>query len=136
MDRLEHFASVLTERSFFDALAAPLCVTGDGVDRVTLYLKAETSDFIRFNHAAVRQATHVSQGYATLAVVHGARRIESTLSLTGRLDTDLATLLAERSALQAQLADVPDDPYLQLPEAITSRVFISIGASCWRPTRR
>ena len=120
MDRLEHFASVLTERSFFDALAAPLCVTGDGVDRVTLYLKAETSDFIRFNHAAVRQATHVSQGYATLAVVHGARRIESTLSLTGRLDTDLATLLAERSALQAQLADVPDDPYLQLPEAITS----------------
>ena len=36
----------------------------------TLFLQAEASDFVRFNHAAVRQATHVTQGHATLAVVN------------------------------------------------------------------
>ena len=51
----------LTEKSFFDALADAVCTPVDGAERVTLNLKAETSDFIRFNRAAVRQATHVRQ---------------------------------------------------------------------------
>lgn len=106
----------VTTRPFFEALAAELCVAAGGVERVTLYLKAEESDFIRFNHGAVRQATHVCQGHATLAVVQGARRIEATLSLTGRLDADRAALLAQRAVLLAQLPDVPPDPYLLLPD--------------------
>ena len=99
----------LTERVYFDALADGVCRAVAGTDRVTLYLKAESSDFIRFNHGAVRQATHVEQGYATLAVVRGARRIETTVALTGRLDADIADLLAERGALIAGLSDVPED---------------------------
>jgi predicted Zn-dependent protease len=110
----------LTEKSTFDALSAAVCTADSGADRVTLALRSEQSDFIRFNHGAVRQATHVTQGYATLAVVSGARRIDTTLSLTGRLDADIAALLAERAVLLTQLVDVPDDPYLLLPEAITS----------------
>jgi predicted Zn-dependent protease len=105
--------------SFFDTLAAELCTAIDGADRITLYLAAEDSHFIRFNRAAVRQATHVRQCNATLAVVQGARRIESTLSLTGQVDADLATLLAERAALLAQLPDVPEDPYLLLPDEVS-----------------
>ncbi len=115
-----HAGSPLTDRATFDALAAAVCTTDSGVDRVTLALKSEESDFIRFNHAAVRQATHVSQGYATLAVVSGGRRIDTTQSLTGRLDADIATLRSQRSLLMAQLADVPEDPYLLLPDAVTS----------------
>ncbi len=115
-----HAGSPLTDKFAFDALAAAVCVADSGDERVTLSLKSEDSDFIRFNRAAVRQATHVSQGYATLAVVSGGRRIDTTLSLTGRLDVDTATLRSQRSLLMAQLADVPEDPYLLLPDAVTS----------------
>jgi predicted Zn-dependent protease len=108
----------VTSRDSFESLAADVCVPVDGADRVTLYLKAEASDFIRFNRGAVRQATRVDQGSATLAVVQGQRRIETTLSLTGRLDADLAALRAQRAVQVAQLADVPDDPYLLLPEEV------------------
>ena len=108
----------LTDKSHFHELADSVCVPVPGADRVTLYLAAESSDFIRFNHAAVRQATHVSQGYATLAVTRGQRRVEAQLSLTGRMELDASALLAERAALLSQLANVPEDPYLLQPEDI------------------
>jgi predicted Zn-dependent protease len=108
----------VTSRSYFDSLAEDVCVATGGADRVTLYLKAEESDFIRFNGGAVRQATHVNQGYATVAVVQGSRRIETTLSLSGRPDADRAALLAQRTVLLAQLPDVPEDPYLLLPDEV------------------
>jgi predicted Zn-dependent protease len=107
-----------TSPAAFQALAAAACAPRDGVDRVTLYLQAEASDFIRFNRAAVRQVTQVHQAYATLAVVRGARRVEAVVSLSARLDEDAARLLAEREALVAALDEVPDDPFLQLPEAL------------------
>jgi predicted Zn-dependent protease len=106
-------------RRFFDALADAVCTATDGLDRTTLLLKAEASDFVRFNRAAVRQATQVEQAYATLGVVRGARRLESRVSLTGRLDADSATLRDERAALTTMLDDVADDPYLLLPETAT-----------------
>ncbi len=109
-----------TRKDYFEALAQAICQPTAGAERVTLYLHAEDSDFIRFNRAAVRQATHVEQGYATVAVVQGARRIESTRSVTGRADEDATALQAERDDLVALMADVPEDPYLLLPEDITS----------------
>ena len=107
-------------RPYFDALAAALCVQVAGVERVTLALSAESSDFIRFNRGAVRQATQVEQAYATLGVVRGARRAEGRVALSGRIDVDLATLRDERTTLVALLDEVADDPYLLLPEAATT----------------
>ena len=112
--------NTLTHQAFFQALAGEVCTKVEGADRVTLYLRAEDSDFIRFNRAAVRQATHVNQGYATVAIVQSARRIEFTRSLTGHLASDIASLLADRAELLTQLADVPEDPYLLLPDEVTS----------------
>jgi predicted Zn-dependent protease len=106
----------LVRRGHFDALADAVCAPGDRLDRVTLQLRAESSDFIRFNRGAVRQLTHVDQGFATLAVVRGRRRIECRIALTGRLDADVATLIAERRLLAGALAEVADDPYLLMPE--------------------
>jgi predicted Zn-dependent protease len=111
--------TALTDKSHFEALADRVCEPVPGANRITLHLAAEGSDFIRFNHGAVRQATHVTQGYATLAVVRGQRRMESNLSLTGRVEPDVAALLAERAALLSHLGDVPQDPYLLLPDDMT-----------------
>lgn len=110
----------MTRPEDFATLADAVCADGSGADRVTLLLKAEASDFIRFNRGAVRQATQVHQAYATLAVVRGLRRIESTLSLSGQADADTARLLDERRVLVGQLDDLPDDPFLLLPDQVVS----------------
>ena len=120
-------ASPLITRSYFEMLAEEVCRPTAGVDRVTLYLNSEASHFIRFNQAAVRQATHVTQGNATLGLVRGRRRIESGLSLTGMPALDRAALQAESELLAAQLDEVSDDPWLLLPDEIESSLRIERG---------
>jgi predicted Zn-dependent protease len=119
------------DRAYFEALADRVCRAPAGsatAERVTLYLAAEASDFLRFNHAAVRQATHVQQAQATIAVVRGQRKAEATLSLTGQLDADRQAMAAERDALRADLALLSDDPYLLLPDAAAHSVRDDTGA--------
>jgi predicted Zn-dependent protease len=109
---------------YFTQLADAVCALpapggGDvGIDRILLNFSAEQSDFIRFNHARVRQATQVDQRFATVSVVAGLRRADGSLSLSGDLHRDTALLLAERATLIAQLPFIPEDPYLLLPEVV------------------
>lgn len=107
-------------RRYFESLAAAVCVPVEGVDRTSLYYAAETSEFIRFNHATVRQATHVEQRYATVAVVTGRRRATGTVTLSGDIAADTRALLAERATLVSQLPLVPEDDYLLLPDDVAS----------------
>ncbi len=100
-----------------DALADALLQPDPAIDRSTLHLRAEASDFLRFNQGALRQATSVQQAYATVAVERGQRRAESTLSLGGDLATDLRRLQAEKQLLIDQLDLIADDPWLQRPAA-------------------
>ena len=51
----------MVERGRFDTLADALCAPRAGEPVVSLWLQAEASDFVRFNHARVRQATLVDQ---------------------------------------------------------------------------
>jgi predicted Zn-dependent protease len=118
----------LTRCEYFGSLADALCRAPQGAERVTLFVQAEASNFLRFNHAAVRQATHVTQAHATLAVIDGGRKAESTLTLTGRLPDDIAALQREGTSLLAMLADVPEDPYLLLPDAVVSSERDETGA--------
>lgn len=113
----------LVDEAGFEALADGLCgVAPAGCDRVGLSLEAEASDFLRFNHAALRQATAVVQAKATVSVVRGLRRAQASLTLSGHLGRDLDALRAERDALLADLDTVPEDPWLALPDAAaTSR---------------
>ena len=105
-------------RAHFDALTDAVCQPTPGLDRILLNLAAESSDFVRFNHARVRQATHVDQATATLTVVQGQRRLDSSVSLCGDADRDVPLLLRERAALTAALPEVAEDPYLLLPQEV------------------
>ncbi|RZT93697.1 TldD/PmbA family protein [Rivibacter subsaxonicus] len=108
-----------TEAARFEALADALLRTDPAVDRTSLYLRAEASDFLRFNKAALRQATSVQQAYVTIAVERGLRRAESTLTLGGEPALDAQRLQAERSLLVGQLDLISDDPWLLRPQAAT-----------------
>ena len=99
----------------FHALAAALLGADASVDLTSLYLRAEDSEFLRFNQARLRQATQVQQAYVTLAVERGKRRAESTLSLSGEPGADIQRLRQERALLVSQLDLLADDPWLTPP---------------------
>ncbi|MBI5274855.1 MAG: TldE/PmbA family protein [Burkholderiales bacterium] len=108
------------KESYFHAIADGVCRTVAGTDRVTLFYSAEATDFIRFNQARVRQATHVEQHIATVSVVLGLKQATSELTLTGDAAADIATLRAERDQLVRDLSLVPDDRHLMLPDEVVS----------------
>jgi predicted Zn-dependent protease len=106
----------VVSRDYFEALAEAVCGAARPGERSSLLLKAESSDFIRFNRAAVRQATHVEQAVASVALTQGQRRAECRLTLSGQPDADAAALRGELATLRALLPDLPDDPWLLLPD--------------------
>jgi predicted Zn-dependent protease len=75
-------------------------------------LAAEESDFVRFNHARVRQAMTIRQSYLTLSLVAGKRCDTATITLSGVLDEDRARVQGALAAMQSTLPSLPEDPYL------------------------
>jgi predicted Zn-dependent protease len=72
----------------------------------------EVSDFVRFNHAQVRQAMTVQQAQLELTLVDGKRRESTTLALSGDAELDRAALTAALDRMRADLPTLPEDPYL------------------------
>ena len=101
-------------RDYFDSLAAHADSLARAGEVIVSRMSAEESDFIRFNKSAVRQATSVKQVTWELSLVHGARRIDASVSLAGSLAADRAALATLVASLRAGIAEVPDDPFLLL----------------------
>ena len=82
----------------------------------SLFLQAEASDFVRFNHAAIRQAGHLDLAQVTVRLIDGRRHASRTLAISGQFNHDKPRLQAACAELQALLPSLPDDPYLALNE--------------------
>jgi predicted Zn-dependent protease len=72
----------------------------------------EQSDFARLNHARIRQAGTVTQGYLTLDLVSGQRHLEGTVGLSGDADMDRQRSGALLEGLRRRLPSAAEDPYL------------------------
>lgn len=99
-------------RGDFEALATFVESRARAGEIVISRLAAETSDFLRFNKSAVRQATAVKQVSWSLTLVHGKRRIDATTSLSGDGARDRDTLAGLLDTLRVAVVDVPEDPFL------------------------
>ena len=75
-------------------------------------LHTEATDFVRFNHAAVRQAGTVQQQMLSLDLIAGRNHAEGSVSLTGHAATDRSRVAALLGDLRTQRAVLPEDPYL------------------------
>ncbi len=84
-------------------------------ERIASGFAAESSDFIRFNKSAVRQATAVRQVRWTLTLVREGRRVDATTTLSASPRADRETLKAMLSDLRAGIGEAPVDPYLLHP---------------------
>jgi predicted Zn-dependent protease len=77
-----------------------------------LGFSGEESDFVRFNHARIRQAGRVVQGMLTIDLVAGGSHASASCRLGGGLESERAGLAARLGELRAQLAVAGEDPYL------------------------
>jgi len=105
-------------RRSFDMLEQWLHTQLAAGEHFSLWFSAEDSQFIRFNHGQVRQASQVLQINATLRLIHNERHASDTLNLTGDVATDRERLGEALAGLRALLQVLPPDPYLQLDNQV------------------
>lgn len=104
----------MNARQHFEDLLTYIKTQLQAGEGFTLEYQAEASDFIRFNHARLRQAGQVQQVYATLALYQGERHGDFELALSGAIDDDRPHLDLALQRLRAVLPTLADDPYLRL----------------------
>jgi predicted Zn-dependent protease len=109
-------------RDYFERLATHLDGLARAGEVIISRLAAEQSDFIRFNQSRVRQATAVRQAAWSVSLIHGTRRIDASLSVSGRTADDQAALSALVASLRAGIDDVPADPFLLIETQPTRSV--------------
>ncbi len=83
-----------------------------GAEVLLANFSGEVSDFVRFNHARVRQPMTVRQAYLTLQLIDGRRHDRMTITVTGNADEDRGAIRAALEAMRADLPAQPEDPYL------------------------
>ena len=86
-------------------------------EQFTLGYSAERSQFLRFNHAKVRQAGEVSQASSQLRLIHDGRQAEQQVTLSGDPQLDSQRLIAALAQLRQTLPLLDADPYLRLDES-------------------
>ncbi|MBB3102324.1 TldD/PmbA family protein [Azomonas macrocytogenes] len=104
MDARDHFTALL-------ANLGPLLKADEGF---TLSYRAETSDFVRFNQARVRQAGQVQQVFVTLTLFLGDRHAEFELAMSGVIGEDHLRLHQALEHLRDVVPTLAPDPYLRL----------------------
>ncbi|KTC26798.1 Zn-dependent protease [Pseudomonas sp. ICMP 19500] len=78
----------------------------------------EASEFVRFNHAQVRQAGQVQQASLNLKLINDGRHADLGITLSGEAQLDRQRLADGLQQLRETLPLLPPDPYLLLnPDA-------------------
>ena len=101
----------------FEALLADVRHALQADEQFTLGYSAEQSQFVRFNHAKVRQAGEVSQASAQLRLIRDGRQAEQHVTLSGDPQLDRQRLIAALEQLRQTLPLLAVDPYLSLDES-------------------
>ncbi len=96
-----------------DAIAAQLTPQTNCYFKTSL--AGEDSQFTRFNGAKVRQSGQVCDGQLKLTVMEANRTTSAQIPFTGSFETDWALTQQTLSQLQADLPQLPSDPYVVLP---------------------
>ena len=91
-----------------------------GGEQALCNFAAEDSDFVRFNHSAVRQAGTVAQRSIEVELIVGQRHAAGDISLGGDFAVDSQRALAVLDSLRAQLPYLPEDPHLLYATAVQS----------------
>ena len=104
----------ISQSASFKALVNSLRAALHEPEQFTLSYAAESSAFIRFNHAKVRQAGQVQQASIGLKLINEGRHADLQITLAGDPQVDLQRLNEGLQQLRDTLPLLPPDPYLLL----------------------
>lgn len=99
-------------QQLFNDLADHAIAALRGAEVLLVNFSGESTDFVRFNQARVRQPMTVRQAALTLSLIDGARRDNVTLTLTGDAAADRAEASAAIERMRGELGTLAEDPYL------------------------
>ncbi len=85
-------------------------------EHLTISLESERSQFTRFNHAKVRQSGVVADGNITISLIYNQRESYAKFPFTGNLQIDEACAIANLDYLRQEIRQIPENPYLVIPE--------------------
>ncbi|MFK9097291.1 TldD/PmbA family protein [Pseudomonas guariconensis] len=106
-----------TPQQRFEDLTGALRDALQAGEQFTLGYSAEHSQFIRFNHARVRQAGEIAQASAHLRLIRDGRQAEQHFTLGDDPQLDRQRLHDALAQLRQILPLLPVDPYLRLDES-------------------
>lgn len=101
-------------------------------DHLFISLEGESTTFIRFNHAKVRQIGEVDQAHLSLTLVKEASqniltRTTRSFALLGDLSSETLRVQNLIKEMQAEVDLLPPDPYAVLPKSGTSSHIVKTG---------
>ncbi|MBW4653934.1 MAG: TldD/PmbA family protein [Kaiparowitsia implicata GSE-PSE-MK54-09C] len=111
--------------SGFEQVAGAIAHSLQNDEQFTLSLVGEHSQFMRVNHARVRQIGSVEDCSVTLQLMGNQRTVSQGFSLTGDAALDQQAAQAAVEELRQELGQVPADPYQVVPSgsAISREVY-------------
>jgi predicted Zn-dependent protease len=101
-----------TVQTYFDELISWATSQLHGDEVLTASLSAEDSDFVRFNHGAVRQAGSVRQREISIDLIEGTTHAEGSIQLAQDPELDRARVARTLTDLRETRSLLPPDPYL------------------------
>jgi len=102
--------------SAFNQLSSLLMGDLQRDEHLSIELESEQSQFIRFNTAKVRQAGTVADGTVKLRFIRDRQTAFAAFPFTGDLAVDSAVGLENLNYLRQEATQLPEDPYIVLPE--------------------
>lgn len=85
-----------------------------------LNLSGEESDFIRLNHAAIRQNGNVKQYYLSITLIKNGRQASNFMTLTLDEHTDMPVISSGLEKLRKVIEQLDEDPYILYSTEIKS----------------
>lgn len=85
-------------------------------EHLTINLSSERSQFTRFNHAKVRQSGVVADGNVNISLIHNQREAYAKFPFTGDRELDIVYAQESLNYLRQEVAQIPENPYLVIPE--------------------
>lgn len=115
-------------QGYFADLAAATQRSLRGDESFDAVLHAERSDFVRLSRGAVRQAGTVSQQSLGIDLAGGRRHAAGSIAVSGDLEEDGARIGELVAALREQRAELPEDPFLVVPDEVCSSERVVAGS--------
>ena len=107
-------------KDYFQKISHKLFNSLEKHEILVLNFDAEKTDFVRFNHAKIRQAGNVNQATLTLNLIFKKKTLTSVIRLSTDFEKDSVLLIRTLYYLRREIPELPKDPYLMYEKNINS----------------